>query len=216
MCESPWMWSVTPRIYRSALITQVRVFVCSPAAARTELDLIRRENLLQISTLQAEMERSQAAPRPRRQQPPPPPPPPPPPSLPLQPKTHIDAPLSLVHNLQLQSKTFIWLSNRTWQTRAFLNPILSTVFVSEVDSVTPPLCVPQLQARSFSSPMGGCVLDSLDSLGPAPYDPASVWFHTPWCIIYMSKIKLEFSFTLSSHHALISIFKSSQIAHHHI
>ncbi|KAI3368535.1 hypothetical protein L3Q82_025544, partial [Scortum barcoo] len=86
------------------------------AAVRTELDLIQRENLLQISNLQAEMERSQAARRPRRQ---------PPPQLPLQPKTHIHAPLSL------------------------------------------------LQARSFASPLGRCTLDSLDSLGPAPYDPVA-------------------------------------------
>ncbi|XP_042369363.1 coiled-coil domain-containing protein 17 [Plectropomus leopardus] len=86
------------------------------AAVRTELELIQRENLLQIASLQAEMERSKEAPGPRRQ-----PPPPPPLPLPLQP----NAPLSL------------------------------------------------LQARSFSSPMGGRMLDSLDSLGPAPYNPAA-------------------------------------------
>nr|XP_033478744.1 coiled-coil domain-containing protein 17 isoform X1 [Epinephelus lanceolatus] len=89
------------------------------AAVRTELELIQRENLLQIASLQAEMERSKA-PGPRRQ-----PPPPPPPPLPLQPNTHIHAPLSL------------------------------------------------FQARPLSSPLGRCVLDSLDSLGPAPYDPAA-------------------------------------------
>ncbi|XP_035509478.1 coiled-coil domain-containing protein 17 [Morone saxatilis] len=93
-------------------------------AVRTELELIQRENLLQIASLQAELERNKEAPRPRRQ-PPPPPPPPPHHLLPLQPKTHIHAPLSL------------------------------------------------LQARSFSSPLGRCMLDSLDSLGPAPYDPAA-------------------------------------------
>ncbi|XP_044055508.1 coiled-coil domain-containing protein 17 isoform X2 [Siniperca chuatsi] len=87
-------------------------------AVRTELELVQGENLLQIASLQAEMERSKEAPRPRRQ-------PPPPPPLPLQPKTHIHAPLSL------------------------------------------------FQARSFSSPLGTCTLDSLDSLGPAPYDPAA-------------------------------------------
>ncbi|XP_051233110.1 coiled-coil domain-containing protein 17 isoform X5 [Dicentrarchus labrax] len=91
-------------------------------AVRTELELIQRENLLQIASLQAQLERNKEAPRPRRQ--PPPPPPPPHHLLPLQPKTHIHAPLSL------------------------------------------------LQARSFSSPLGRCMLDSLDSLGPAPYDPA--------------------------------------------
>ncbi|XP_070688344.1 coiled-coil domain-containing protein 17-like [Pempheris klunzingeri] len=91
------------------------------AAVRTELELIQRENLLQISSLQAEMQRSKEAPRLRR----PPPPPPPPPLLPRQPKTHIHAPLSL------------------------------------------------LQASFFSSPLGRCVLDPLDSLGPAPYDPAA-------------------------------------------
>ncbi|XP_051233107.1 coiled-coil domain-containing protein 17 isoform X2 [Dicentrarchus labrax] len=90
---------------------------------RTELELIQRENLLQIASLQAQLERNKEAPRPRRQ--PPPPPPPPHHLLPLQPKTHIHAPLSL------------------------------------------------LQARSFSSPLGRCMLDSLDSLGPAPYDPAA-------------------------------------------
>uniref|UniRef100_A0A8C4HP84 Coiled-coil domain-containing protein 17 n=1 Tax=Dicentrarchus labrax TaxID=13489 RepID=A0A8C4HP84_DICLA len=92
-------------------------------AVRTELELIQRENLLQIASLQAQLERNKEAPRPRRQ--PPPPPPPPHHLLPLQPKTHIHAPLSL------------------------------------------------LQARSFSSPLGRCMLDSLDSLGPAPYDPAA-------------------------------------------
>ncbi|XP_059196350.1 coiled-coil domain-containing protein 17 [Centropristis striata] len=94
--------------------------VCSAAAARTELELIQRENLLQIASLQAEMERSKKAPRPRRQ-----PPPPPPPPLPLQSRTHIHAPLSL------------------------------------------------LQARSFSSPPETCMLDSVDSLAPAPYDPVA-------------------------------------------
>ncbi|XP_037626768.1 coiled-coil domain-containing protein 17 isoform X1 [Sebastes umbrosus] len=94
------------------------------AAVRTELELIQRENLMQISSLQAEMQRSKEAPRPRRQ-PPPHPPLPPPTPLPLQPNTHIHAPLSL------------------------------------------------LQSRSFSSPPGRCMLDSLDSLGPAPYDPAA-------------------------------------------
>ncbi|XP_073331831.1 coiled-coil domain-containing protein 17-like [Pagrus major] len=83
--------------------------------------VIQRENHLQIHSLQAEMERSKEAPRPRRQPPPPPPPHPPP----LQTNTHIYAPLSL------------------------------------------------LQARSFSSPPGRFMLDSLDSLGPAPYDPTA-------------------------------------------
>ncbi|XP_041791224.1 coiled-coil domain-containing protein 17 [Chelmon rostratus] len=91
-------------------------------AVNAELELIQRENLLQISSLLPEMERSKEAPRPRRQ---PPPPSPPPHLLPLQAKTHIHAPLSL------------------------------------------------LQARSFSSPLGRCVLDLLDSLGPAPYDPVA-------------------------------------------
>ncbi|KAE8293788.1 Coiled-coil domain-containing protein 17 [Larimichthys crocea] len=81
-------------------------------ALKTELDLIQRENLLQISSLQAEMER-----KPRRQ-----PPPPPPHLLPLQPKTHIHAPLSLFHT------------------------------------------------RAVASPVGRSMLDSL---GPAPYDPAA-------------------------------------------
>ncbi|KAM9358401.1 coiled-coil domain-containing protein 17 [Symphorus nematophorus] len=31
----------------------------------------------------------------------------------------------------------------------------------------------QLHTRSFSSPLGRCMLDSLDCLGPAPYDPAA-------------------------------------------
>ncbi|XP_036970678.1 coiled-coil domain-containing protein 17 isoform X3 [Acanthopagrus latus] len=88
----------------------------------TELELIQRENHLQISSSQAEMERSKEAPRPRRQPPPPPPPPHPPPR---QTKTHISAPLSL------------------------------------------------LQARSFSSPPERFMLDSLDSLGPAPFDPTA-------------------------------------------
>ncbi|GAA6221346.1 coiled-coil domain-containing protein 17 isoform X1 [Lates japonicus] len=89
------------------------------AAMRSELELIQREDLQQISSLQAAMERSKEAPRLRRQ------PPPPPRPLPLQTKTHIHEPLSL------------------------------------------------LQARSFSSPSGRCMMDPLDSLGPAPYDPAA-------------------------------------------
>uniref|UniRef100_A0A671Y3M0 Coiled-coil domain containing 17 n=1 Tax=Sparus aurata TaxID=8175 RepID=A0A671Y3M0_SPAAU len=91
----------------------------------TELELIQRENHLQISSSQAEMERSKEAPGPRRQPPPPPPPPPPPHPPPLQTKTHIYAPLSL------------------------------------------------RQARSFSSPPGRFMSDSLDSLGPAPYNPTA-------------------------------------------
>ncbi|XP_070765069.1 coiled-coil domain-containing protein 17-like [Enoplosus armatus] len=70
------------------------------AAVRMELDLIQGGGLLQIHSLQAEMERSKEAPRPRRQ---PPPPPPPPPPLPLQPKTHIHAPLSLLQARSLSS-----------------------------------------------------------------------------------------------------------------
>lgn len=57
--------------------------VCTPAAARTELELIQGENL-QIASLQTEVERSKEAPRPRRQPPP------------LRPKTHTNAPLSSV------------------------------------------------------------------------------------------------------------------------
>ncbi|XP_071342546.1 coiled-coil domain-containing protein 17-like [Trachinotus anak] len=94
------------------------------AARRTELQLIQRESLQQISSSQAAMERGKEAPRPCRHLPRPPPPPPPRP-LPLQTKTHIHAPLSL------------------------------------------------LQARSFSSPPGRGRMDPLDSLGPAPYDPAA-------------------------------------------
>ncbi|XP_022622142.1 coiled-coil domain-containing protein 17 [Seriola dumerili] len=90
------------------------------AAARTELGLIQRENLQQLSSLQAEMERGKEAPWPWRQ---PPPPPPPPRPLPLQTKTHIHAPLSLV--------------------------------------------------RSCSSLSGRGKMDPLDSLDPAPYDPAA-------------------------------------------
>ncbi|XP_008298098.1 coiled-coil domain-containing protein 17 [Stegastes partitus] len=86
-------------------------------AVKTELGLIQRENLHRISSIQAEMERRKEAYRPRRQ--------PPPTPLPLRPKNHIHAPLSL------------------------------------------------FQTRSFSSPLEGYVLDSLDSLGPAPYDPAA-------------------------------------------
>ncbi|XP_035813588.1 coiled-coil domain-containing protein 17 [Amphiprion ocellaris] len=86
-------------------------------AVKTELELIQRENLHQICSVQAEIERRKEAYRPRRQ--------PPPTALPLQPKNHIHAPLSL------------------------------------------------LQTRSFSSALGGCVLDSPDSLGPAPYDPVA-------------------------------------------
>nr|XP_020458508.1 coiled-coil domain-containing protein 17 [Monopterus albus] len=33
--------------------------------------------------------------------------------------------------------------------------------------------ISQLQARAFSSPLGRCVTDPLDSLGPAPYDPVA-------------------------------------------
>ncbi|XP_042272925.1 coiled-coil domain-containing protein 17 [Thunnus maccoyii] len=87
------------------------------AAARTELELIQTQNLLQIVALQAEMERSKETPRPRRQ--------PPPPPIPLQPNTHTHVPL------------------------------------------------PLLQARSFTSPLGRCMVDPLDSLSPAPYDPAA-------------------------------------------
>ncbi|XP_051803590.1 coiled-coil domain-containing protein 17 [Acanthochromis polyacanthus] len=87
----------------------------SEAAVKTELELIQRENLHWISSVQAEMERRKEASRPRRQ--------PPPSPLPLQPKNHIHAPLSL------------------------------------------------FQTRSFSCSLGGHVLDSSDSLGPAPYDP---------------------------------------------
>ncbi|XP_023250291.1 coiled-coil domain-containing protein 17 [Seriola lalandi dorsalis] len=90
------------------------------AAARTELGLIQRENLQQLSSLQAEMERGKEAPWPWRQ---PPPPPPPPRPLPLQTKTHIHAPLSLV--------------------------------------------------RSCSSLSGRGKMDPLDSLDPAPYNPAA-------------------------------------------
>ncbi|TDH08825.1 hypothetical protein EPR50_G00101930 [Perca flavescens] len=53
-------------------------------AVRTELEQIQKENLVQLASLQAEMERSKEAPRPRRQ----------PPPTPLQPKIH--APLSLL------------------------------------------------------------------------------------------------------------------------
>ncbi|KAF1385408.1 hypothetical protein PFLUV_G00107450 [Perca fluviatilis] len=60
-------------------------------AVRTELEQIQNENLLQLASSQAEMERSKEAPRPRRQPPPPP----------LQPKTLIHAPLSL-----LQARSF--------------------------------------------------------------------------------------------------------------
>ncbi|XP_031139771.1 coiled-coil domain-containing protein 17 isoform X2 [Sander lucioperca] len=60
-------------------------------AVRTELEQIQKENLLQLASLQAEMERSKEAPRPRRQPSPPP----------LQPKTRIHAPLSL-----LQARSF--------------------------------------------------------------------------------------------------------------
>ncbi|XP_056234600.1 coiled-coil domain-containing protein 17 [Seriola aureovittata] len=90
------------------------------AAARTELRLIQRENLQQLSSLQAEMERGKESPWPWRQ---PPPPPPPPRPLPLQTKTHIHAPLSLV--------------------------------------------------RSCSSLSGRGKMDPLDSLDPAPYNPAA-------------------------------------------
>ncbi|XP_040896864.1 coiled-coil domain-containing protein 17 [Toxotes jaculatrix] len=89
-------------------------------AVMTEMELSQRENLQQIASLQAEMERSKEAPRPCRQ-----PPPPPPHLLPRQSKTHIHAPLSL------------------------------------------------LQERSFTSPPGRCMMDPLDLLGPAPYDPAA-------------------------------------------
>lgn len=41
-------------------------------------------------------------------------------------------------------------------------------------------CVPpQRQARSFSSPPGRFMSDSLDSLGPAPYNPTSVLLDKP-------------------------------------
>ncbi|XP_054458918.1 coiled-coil domain-containing protein 17 [Anoplopoma fimbria] len=84
--------------------------------ASTELELIQRENLLQIGSLQAEMERSKEGPRTMKQPPMPPQ---------LRPQTHIHAPLSL------------------------------------------------LQTRSLSSPTGRWMSGSLDSLGPAPYDPAA-------------------------------------------
>lgn len=107
----------TPGVYRSAshtvwggrLYMGRLVFAGPLSAAMTGLELIETENLLQISSLQAGMERSKEAPRPRR-----PPPPPPPHRLPLQHRAHIHAPLSLVHPLQahfhttLQKARFFW------------------------------------------------------------------------------------------------------------
>ena len=52
-----------------------------------------------------------------------------------------------------------------------MGPESSTVFVCDIDSDCVP---PQLQARSFSSPPERFMLDSLDSLGPAPFAPTSV------------------------------------------
>ncbi|XP_060934148.1 coiled-coil domain-containing protein 17 [Limanda limanda] len=84
------------------------------AAVRTEHWLIQREKLQQ--SLQAEVERGGEASWSCRQ---------PPPLVPLQTKTHTQAPF------------------------------------------------PLLQTRSFSSTSGRHVMDPLDSLGPAPYDPAA-------------------------------------------
>lgn len=85
-------------VYCSEVVTQVGccclVFVHSPGAARAELDLIQRENLQQIISLQAEMERGKEALRHFRQHPPPAPHPDP---LQTKPPTH--APPSLVHSL---------------------------------------------------------------------------------------------------------------------
>uniref|UniRef100_UPI003AAEB8B1 coiled-coil domain-containing protein 17-like n=1 Tax=Centroberyx gerrardi TaxID=166262 RepID=UPI003AAEB8B1 len=100
------------------------------AAVRSELQLIQRESLHHMASLQAEMEslgremeRTREAPRHRREPPPPPPPLPFPPQPALHPLAHIHAPLAL--------------------------------------------------ARSCLSPLGRHVVDPLDSLGPAPYDPAA-------------------------------------------
>ncbi|XP_068176400.1 coiled-coil domain-containing protein 17-like [Antennarius striatus] len=62
-------------------------------AVMSQLEHIQRDNLLQIYSLQAEMERTTAALRPRG---PPLPPPPPPHLLPLQTKTYAHAPRSLL------------------------------------------------------------------------------------------------------------------------
>ncbi|XP_067454264.1 coiled-coil domain-containing protein 17 [Thunnus thynnus] len=130
------------------------------AAARTELELIQTQNLQQIVALQAEMERSKETPRPRRQ--------PPPPPIPFQPNTHTHVPLPLVHSLQLQSNMFM---NSGF--RQFFNPTNVKVAFNHVIKIQKCLCVPQLQARSFTSPLGRCMVDPLDSLSPAPYDPAA-------------------------------------------
>ncbi|XP_044217684.1 coiled-coil domain-containing protein 17 [Thunnus albacares] len=74
---------------------------------------------------------------------------PPPPPIPLQPNTHTHVPLPLVHSLQLQSNMFM---NSGF--RQFFNPTNVKVAFNHV-----------IKRR--------CMVDPLDSLSPAPYDPAA-------------------------------------------
>lgn len=104
LADSVW----AGRLHRGHLVS---VCLCSWSGCR-------RENLLQISSLQAEMERSKEAPRPRRQ-----PPPPPPHLLPLQHDTRIHAPLSLAQHLQ--SNIFTRLSKRPLQTTLVFHIIVA-------------------------------------------------------------------------------------------
>lgn len=187
------------------------VFACPLSAVMTELELIQRENHLQISSSQAEMERSKEAPGPRRQPPPPPPPPHPPP---LQTRTHIYAPLSLVHRFTVGVKlnyTILWKNTADSSRRVLITCIWSCHLTGPESSNGVCLWVTLIQIafllsfRPDPSPLhrdGSC------------RTPWTLWVRpptTPRQFYSTSHPLYQADHTLGSHHAFISSWVPSNI-----